>query len=171
MEIFEEDQVLIVPLEQNEILTTVIQPEPIIVEDKKTIVINSPESEVIYIGSVGPQGPPGVIGELQFNTLIAPTETRTLDSVNVGLVDSVIWEVTIIDRLLNRKRVTTVRGLESEGVATHMIGPYFGANQSILGHNFDVTLVAGELTLTVENIHSNPITAEVLRIKTNRIDL
>lgn len=157
-------------MQPKQIITEVTNLQPIIIEAGKTLIVNSPEKETIYIGSQGPQGPGGAIGELQFNTLVAPTEIGTLDSVNIGLVDSVIWEVTVVDRLLGIKRVTTIRGLQSEGAAAHMIGPYFGASQLILNHVFDVTLLAGELILTVENLHSNPITAEVLRIKTNRID-
>lgn len=170
MEIFEEDQVLIVPMEQDSILTSKTELESVLVEDSKTIIVNTPNNEVIYIGAVGPQGPAGVIGELQFNTLIAPTETRTLDSVNVGLVDSVLWEVTVVDRLLNRKRVTTVRGTETEGSPSYIVGPYYGASKASMLHEFDVTLVAGELILSLQNSHTNTLTAEVLRIKTNRID-
>jgi len=168
METFTEDQVLVVERGTDHTVTETKVAEPIIVDSKKTIVIQQEVPGTIYVGSVGPQGPGGAVGEIQFNTLVAVGETRTLDSVNTALVDSVIWEVTVIDRSINRKRVSAVRATESESAAFYTIGPICGALSSTLPYLIDVNLVAGELVLSLENNHTNEVVTEVLRIKTDR---
>lgn len=171
MEIIQETEVLVVEQDPETIVQESSTVETVVSEDSKTAVVTSPNTDTVYIGAVGPQGPGGVIGELQFNTLVAPTESRTIDSINISLVDSVIWEVTATDRISGKLRVTVVRGLVSEGVANFIVGPYFGATKTDYPHEYDVQLVAGELILLLQNNHTNNILAEVLRIKTNRVEL
>lgn len=170
MEIITNEEVLIVDKDPDHSLVEVKVIDPVLVEEDRTVVVTTDDKETIYIGSKGPQGPGGVIGELQYNTLVQPNETRTLDSVNIALVDSVIWEVTVVDRILNRKRVTAVRAVETEGNTSFIVGPYYGTAKTLMLHEYNVTLVSGELTLSLTNNHNNDLTCEVLRIKTNRID-
>lgn len=171
MEIVQDTEVLVVEQTPETVIQESVSIKTVVSEDDKTTVVTSPVTDTVYVGAVGPQGPGGVIGELQFNTTVAPTETRAIDSINISLVDSVIWEVTAIDRTTGKNRVTVVRGLVSEGTANFMVGPYFGASKTNYPHEYDVQFIAGELILYLTNNHSNNITAEVLRIKTNRIEI
>lgn len=171
MEIIQETEVLVVEQEAETVVKESRTTEVLVSTDEATKVVTSESVDTVYVGAVGPQGPGGVIGELQFNTLVAPAEERSIDFVNISLVDSVIWEVTAIDRITGKNRITTIRGLVEQGVAGHMVGPYYGTDKVNYPHEYDVRLVAGELTLYLTNNHTNNILAEVLRIKTNRVEL
>jgi hypothetical protein len=168
-EIIQDVKTLVVEVKPPTALVEIDKTQTLVIVDDKTLVIPQVLIETIVIENAGVQGPVSTVGELQFNAFVLPTENKTIDSVLIANTDSVIWEAVIVDRTTNRRINTTIRAVYDDGIAKSTEGPIFGAAQSVLPHNFEVIESLGRLVLQLENLHINPLTVQVLRLKTDKI--
>lgn len=140
--------------------------EVVVDSHDKAILVTETEVTSVFVGTPGPQGPPGGIGEVQFNSVVAPGATETVDGVSLSLVDGCVWKVLVADRVQNKRRLQTIDATHELGTeAFFTIGPIVGSKLAEMPYTVGVNIASGFMNIDITNTGANDLIVEVLRIK------
>ena len=169
--ITDSEQTLVLSSSESTILVRSETTGVVISQEQEPIIVSSEETKTIYIGSPGPQGPPGQIGQVQFNTIAPSTQTTIVDSLSTSLFRGAKWILTAHDSVNNLTRYMEIAGIHSNSTPSHAIGPALGATSILAVTDVDVVIQSGNLNLTVTNNHTENLTISVARIKIDSVTL
>ena len=143
----------------------------VVSQSNDTLTIASDQTETLFVSSPGPQGPPGEIGQVQFNVLATPGQTVIVDSLPASLVDTVKWILSARDSVNDLRRSMEITANHSAGSASHSVAYILGKSQLLNIADIDVEIQSGNLNLSITNNYTETLTISVARIKIDTVNL
>lgn len=157
-------------IEQELVTTLVVESTDydILEEAPQTLVDTEVDYEILTEGFPGPVGLPGTqgpagAGTAQVNTTIPAGGTVVVDTLSAALYLSVKWFVSIVNSATSEVRSSEVMAIHNDTEVNHT---HYGIIGNFLPCPVDVSLVAGQLELSITNNAADDLDINVVRVST-----
>lgn len=143
----------------------------IVNQNQDKTVVSSEKRETLFVTSPGPQGPPGNVGQFQFNKKVEVGNTEVIDGVPTSLVDHVRWIVVARDGTNDLRRSFEVSANHSSGSPSHVLSYLFGPTALMAVGDIDVQIQSGNLNLLISNNYTEDLILSVIRLKIDTVTI
>ncbi len=121
--------------------------------------------EVCKQGPPGPQGPPGNIGEFQFSTDVAATDTEVLDQIDILTIRAAKWIIVIEDNTNSLYQYFDFSSLNDGGTTTQDI------LSARMGDSFNYDIDSSINGSFIDLVFTNNSIVDDVTVKTVRINV